>query len=457
MTKKNKTKKKKEKHIVGTKELVFDIVSVLLIVSLGIYIGFRSIKYYSKETAKNKVEANTLFKSIKINNEITKGDNGLRQTKDGYYFIGSVENNYVKVFNRLYRIIDINKKGEIKIVSNSNEAVFTYGNENSYITSNVYNWLNKGENQFSGVYYNSIPGVQDLLVPTNYKLGVFENNKVLYKDKKEYKDYFTTLSVSDYVRASGTKSYLNNGSFSFLLEGDANGNPIYLTEDGTIDSASIYDGYGIRVVMTLKKNIEITGGTGTLSDPYVVNQENKVNKVNSYVKLGEDLYQTIEENDTLLKLKKTDYLSLWGTYPTVPFSNVNSEFNLYQKNNIAGYLNNTYLNNLSYSDKLSDCTFNIGEVSTDTSYSFFEIYKEQVVSKVGLLNQFDLINDNTLTDYYLINKTSSVGSMIKTYNRLGILDDDKGNESKKIVPVICIQKDLIKNGEGTKENPYVLE
>ena len=115
------------------------------------------------------------------------------------------------------------------------------------------------------------------------------------------------------------------------------------------------------------------------------------------------------------------------------------------------------MNNLSYSDKLSDCTFNIGEVSTDTSYSFFEIYKEQVVSKVGLLNQFDLINDNTLTDYYLINKTSSVGSMIKTYNRLGILDDDKGNESKKIVPVICIQKDLIKNGEGTKENPYVLE
>ena len=457
MARKTKTKKKKEKHIVGTKELVFDIVSVLLIVSLGIYIGFRSIKYYSKETAKNKVEANTLVKAIKTNNQVTKGENGLRQTKDGYYFIGSVENNYVKVFNRLYRVIDINKNDEIKIVSNSNEAVFTYGNENTYKTSNIYNWLNKGENQFSGIYYNSIPSPQDLLVPMDYKLGLFENNKVKYSDKKKYKDYFTILSVSDYIRALGTKSYLNNGSFSFLLESDGNANPIYLTEDGTVDSASIYDGYGIRVVMTLKKNIEITGGNGTLDDPYVINQENKINKVNSYVKLGDDLYQTIEENDTMIKLKKTDYLSIGGTYPSVPFSNSNSEFNLHQKNNRAVYLNNTYLNSLTYSDKLSDCTFSIGEVSTDTSYSFFEIYKEQVEAKVGLLNEFDLINDNTLTDYYLINKTSSVGSMIKTYNRLGILDDEKGNESKKIVPVVCIQKDLIKNGDGTKNNPYVLE
>ena len=30
-----KNKKKKEKHIVGTKELIFDIVSVVLIICLG--------------------------------------------------------------------------------------------------------------------------------------------------------------------------------------------------------------------------------------------------------------------------------------------------------------------------------------------------------------------------------------------------------------------------------------
>lgn len=38
-----KNKKKKEKHIVGTKELIFDIVSVVLIICLGGYFGYRSI------------------------------------------------------------------------------------------------------------------------------------------------------------------------------------------------------------------------------------------------------------------------------------------------------------------------------------------------------------------------------------------------------------------------------
>ena len=80
-----------------------------------------------------------------------------------------------------------------------------------------------------------------------------------------------------------------------------------------------------------------------------------------------------------------------------------------------------------------------------------------VYYKVGLLNQFDLNTDSNLTDYYLINKTSSVGNMIKTYNKMGILDDEKGNTNKKIVPVICVDKNLFKNGNGSLDNPYVME
>ena len=95
-------KKKKEKHIVGTKELIFDIVSVVLIICLGVYFGYRSILYYTKETNKKKVEANTLASAIINNNKITTEDNGFRKSEDGYYFSGLVENNYVKVFNRLY-------------------------------------------------------------------------------------------------------------------------------------------------------------------------------------------------------------------------------------------------------------------------------------------------------------------------------------------------------------------
>ena len=40
---------------------------------------------------------------------------------------------------------------------------------------------------------------------------------------------------------------------------------------------------------------------------------------------------------------------------------------------------------------------------------------------------------------------------------MGILDDEKGNTIKKIVPVICIDKNIFKNGNGSLDNPYVME
>ena len=452
-----KIRKKREKHVVGPKEMIFDVVSILAIVLFIGFIGFRSIKYYSKERAKNKVEANTLFRAITTDNKITKGETGLRQTEDGYYFIGNVENNYVKAFNRLYRIVDINKNNEIKIVSNGNEAVFTYGDDNGYLTSNVYNWLNKVDNVPSGVYYNTIPGVEKLLTKTSYKIATFDNNKIEYKDKKNYKDYFSILSISDYTRALGTKSYLKNGSFSFILGDDVNGNPLYLTEDGTVDVASSYDGYGVRVVMTLKKNILINGGKGTIDDPYILNQEDNDNEVNKYFKLGDDVYQAVQQVDNILRLKKTDFAMINGSYLEVPFSNYSSEFDYNERNNIANYLNSAYLNSLPYAGNLVDCELYTGEISSDTSYSMSEIFTNMVYYKVGLLNQFDLNTDSNLTDYYLINKTSSVGNMLKTYNKMGILDDEKGNTIKKIVPVICIDKNIFKNGNGSLDNPYVME
>ena len=189
-----KNKKKKEKHIVGTKELVFDIVSVLLIIILGIYFGYRSIFYYSKETQKKKVEANTLAAAIITNNKITKEDNGLHKSKDGYYFSGMVDNNYVKAFNRLYRIVEVNSNNEVKIISNDNEANMIYGNDNNYSTSNINLWLNKTSEVNSGIYYDTIPGVEKLLTKTSYCDGVLNNNSVTCKNKK-MSSYFSILTI----------------------------------------------------------------------------------------------------------------------------------------------------------------------------------------------------------------------------------------------------------------------
>lgn len=457
-TKQKRNKKKKEKHIVGTKELVFDIVSVVVIILLGIYFGYRSILYYSKETEKKKVEANTLAAAIINNNEITTEDNGLHKSKDGYYFSGMVENNYLKAFNRLYRIIEVSEDNQVKIIANDNEGNMIYGDDKQYSTSNINLWLNKSEQVNSGIYYNTIPGVESLLTKFTYCDGTLSDSKVTCKNKKQ-SSYFSILEVEDYVRALGKKSYLNNGSYSYLLGYDTDSNPLVLTDDGSVIGVSNYEGYGVRPVMVLKKNALIIGGTGTSDDPYILNQEGLDNNINKYVKLGSDIYQIFEEKDNDLKLRLNDYLKINNDYLELAFNNKEAKFSILSKNNIGYYLNRTYYNSLSYKSYLKECTFYTGELSLDedTGYTYTAIYKDSITTKVGLLNMFDLNSNKNLTDYYFINSTSNVGSMAYIYNNMGIIDEEKASEKRKIVPVVCLDKTFIKSGDGSINNPYIVE
>lgn len=450
-----KTKYKKKKRPYGTKEKVFIIINLLIFIVIGVYYGYRSLKYYSKETSTKKSQVITIANAVINNNKITKDKNGFRSIKGGYYFSGNVENNYLLAFNRLFRIVEV-KDGKVKIVSENNEATFLYGVDNNYKNSNIYSWLNKTDKENTGIYYNTIPGVEKLLVKTDYCDGKLKDNKVVCENKKE-SAYFSLLTIDDYIRALGKNSYLNNGKYSFILGYDEDGNPLVKNDEGNVSGVNSNEGFGIRVVMTLKKNARLSGGNGSKENPYVLNQEGNDNKINKYVTLGEDKFQIIEENNNILKLKQTDYLTYKGNYWQQQFNNKQAVFATNNSNNIGYFLNRIYLPKLSYKNSLSECTFNIGEISTETSFSYLEIYKDVLEAKVGLVNMFDYNNDTIATDYYLINTTSKIGSMVKTYNSLGIVDDDKAKEKKKIIPVICINKDLIKSGEGSSSNPYIVE
>lgn len=455
LSKKKKTNKtKKGIEPVGKFEFLFNIISYVLVILLAVYIGYRSIFYYSKQNIKEQIEQNTLAATIIKNNETTKKSDGLHQTKEGYYFKGKVKNNYLKAFNRLYRIISITNNNEVKIVSDDNEATLIYGEEENYQTSNIKEWLNKTENDHSGIYYNSIPNVEKILTKTSYCEGTLKDNKVECKTKNK-KDYFTILTLEDYVNASGKNSFLNNGKTSFVLGYDADNNPLIKTSDGTIEGANTYEGNGLRVVMTLKKNIKITNGTGTVEDPYILDQEKEENNINKYVKLDNDLYQIYEEKDNGLRLKLTDYIKVKDSYYESYFSkNKETTFNPKSRLNIGYYLNTTYYNTLSYKNVLQDCEFQTGETTASDTVNYKNIYNNTLITKIALPNAYDLNTNQNLTDYYLINTTIEKSNISLVYDNNGQIKEDKSTELRKVVPVICIDKNIITKGTGTAEDPY---
>ena len=57
----------------------------------------------------------------------------------------------------------------------------------------------------------------------------------------------------------------------------------------------------------------------------------------------------------------------------------------------------------------------------------------------------------------LANMLANDGNLVYTYNKLGLIDEVKVSEKKKIVPVICLDKTFIKAGDGSINNPYVVE
>ena len=453
----DKKKKKKEKHVLSKGEFAFNFLSLVAIIGVGIYFGYRSLYYYSKQNMKIKEEAQTLNGLIIQNNPVAKKDEvGLHQDTEGYYFKGKVENNYVKFFNQVYRVIRINDDNSVRMINEDINASFMWGEDSHYKGSNIWKFLNKvKDNNNSGIYLDTIPNYEKYLKKTKYSEDKLLSGKVESSDKI-LKDYGTLLTIKDYTSANGKESYLNNGKIFNLVGFNEDKENLYIEEDGSVQAGDNLEGFGIRVVITLKENTTVVGGAGTKEDPYVINTGEDKTYINSYVKLGNDMWRVYQDGDSL-KLNLDGYIKVGDNEVIRNYSLTNSVFNLSDKKNIAYYLNTDYLNSLSYNGILLDTNYNIGEISDDAGYSIDNIYNKTVTSKVGLLNIFDFISNSELENYFFINTTSEVGSMQYDRFKNGLLEESDVRDVKHIVPTICIDKKSIKSGTGTADDPYTVE
>ena len=448
-------RKKKQKHHIGKKEFAFNFISLVAILGVCLYFGGRSLYYYSLQNIDFSKKAQTLSGLIINSNRLVEKDvEGLHQDNDGYYFKGNVNNNYVWYGNRSFRIVRVNKDKTVKLVSSDLVSSFMWGEEEHYEKSNLKYWLTDTKDDYSGVYYKTIPDT-NYLEKTTYTEDIMDNNKVV-KGKKKYSDDVTTLTINDYVLANGKSSYLNNGKIFYVLGLNKDDENLFVDEDGSIQSTDGLDGYGIRAVITLKENVNVTSGNGTKDEPYVIESKNN-NYIDSYITLGNQKWKVFENTNGILKLYLFGYISNNGVEVLKPYSNTNSIFDINDRNNIANYLNGEYLNSLSYSNYLVDSKFYIGEVSVEEGYQYKNIYNNEITCKVGLLSIFDYVSNNYFDNYFHLNNTSEVSSMEYSAHTNGFVEEDEVTELKHIVPVISIDSKAIKNGSGTLNDPYVLE
>lgn len=454
-TNKNKqVKKKKESYPKG--QFWFNVISLILLCGFAIYIGGRSIYFYSKQNAIKKVEEKTLGALLKRSNPIVENGDGLYRVKDEFVFKGKVETNYVSYSNRLWRAMKVQNDNTVRLISEDIQTSLTWGDESNYSSSNIRKWLNLLKEDHTGLFTQSLTQKERYLEQTSWCDGQVEEHKMKCQEEIT-EDFVTILNLEEYTLIKGKDSYLNNGMYSWLLGKDEENQNLYMNPNGEIKSAPSYETYGVRPIITIKNRIDILSGTGTKEDPYVLEDASTKTKVNQYVKLGEDIWQIYQEEEEMLRLSLNGYLKINGQDQEKIYSDSITEFNLKDRDNIAYFLNNRYLTSLPYRLQLLDCNFYSGDLSDEAGYDYQNMFKTTVNAKVGLLNQMDLKLNRNVTDFYLLSETSSLSEMALVYQSNGLGKEEKADGKKKIVPAICISKDKIIGGTGDLASPYVLE
>ncbi len=235
---------------------------------------------------------------------VTSGD-GLYadEYEDGKYtYKGANPNNYVTFNNEEagWRIISINSDGTIKIMKDAN---INTSKNLAWDTSNSNNWNRPAtlNTYLNSTYYNSLTSTaQSQIVEGTYNVGAVTRNNNDIQDQISDEKVTTSKvkvalpTLSEYYRVNSNKEQcgtfsLNENNYStcknsdWMLDSSINNwwtlSPrfdyssslfrVYIygfTDSGPANGANT----AVRPAITLSSKVQITGGTGTESDPYIL-------------------------------------------------------------------------------------------------------------------------------------------------------------------------------------------
>lgn len=419
------------------KELIFNIISISLIIGCCIFYGLRLIKYY--KIFNPKIEAKIeglLSNTIPMKSDIVYNGAGLYHINGNYLYKGASVNNYIKYSNLLWRVVKINSDNTTEIILNDTINTLAWNKSiTSYNKSDINSYLNN--------YF--LPTLnKKLLTKTSICLDKVTNLSDITCNKMDFSNYVKLLDITTFLNSQTSDSYIAD-SDDILWFNDNSDDKVWHSNGLSISSSTSNNFYDIKPVVTLKNTIQLKSGTGTIDDPYIIENQKKDLAIGSYVKLGNDTWIIYNNENNKVKLILNKFLS-----NTHRFDNTSNKYNPESTNSLAYYLNTTYLNSLTYKNIIVDNDWYIGTYN----YSYANTLKDKVTTKVGLYNIADLKFNNDLIGYNLLTPASN--------NSIYVLNDglfeSKVTLNRLIRPAISISETTtIISGDGTKTSPYVLE
>ena len=382
--KENISNKKKKRKLNKNKifQVIFCSISFLFILGCFIHYGSRFIKYYRIYNPKVDSSSGELLlsKYITGNSEIVYEGSGLYITSGNYIYKGDVKNNYIKFNNLLWRIIRINKDNTIEVILDDYLNMLPYSEKVvSFDKSDIYQYL-------QDKVLKNID--KDMLVKENICLDRVDELSNITCEKMD-SDYIKLLDITSFLNSvKDKKSYLVNDDEIFWLS-DYGTDFVWHTNGVNVSSSKESNFYEIRPVIKLSSSVFFTEGEGTKENPYVVKNNNKLS-LGSRVMLGNDTYLVYDIEDNIM-LMSEDVLE-----DKKIFDNKNLKYNINNEDPLGKYLNEDYLEGLSYKDKLVKNNWDIGEYKNKIS----DISSDKVSSFIGIPSMYDIKLNSSVNGYF---------------------------------------------------------
>ena len=431
---------------------IFCILSVLFLGGCIFFYGSRFIKLY-KENEQNKVtEKDSLAKVIKEKNHNSKN---FKEIDNQLYFMNDTDNNYLRYSNILFRIIKVNSDNSVVAITDNSLTSLAYGNNLDYLNSYVNKWLNDMNSEYSGILEKQLNKVTTYLQKTNICLDTVNkvDNASCQAINSDY--YFSLLSTTDFANIGSKESYVINNENFYLGNTNSENSIWYITDEGKLSLINGDNIMGIRPVITIKANIDYVSGDGTISNPYIIEKENSF--FGGYVKLDNKLWRIYQVNDTEVRLMMNDYLKVNNENLSYIYSNTSSFHDDFKVGTIAYYLNNNFLNTLSYKNKIKEVLWTNGYYNEDNNYDYKTALEDKVNTKVAMVSMADIRLNNELDNYFTMTGTANRGVTIYTINDNQKVYTKNVMSKANVVPAISLDKNLLTKGKGTIDSPYEME
>ena len=432
---------------------LFNTISIGFICACILFYGARFTSLYIKNKKVEVENVNTLYKVIFNTNY---GKENFVDIGGNHYFKNEVDNNYVTYSNILWRIIRINADNSVTLISENPLVSLAYKEKVNFEESYLNKWLNiTEEEENTGILEYNLNNPDKYLLKNETCLDVVDKLsnqlcKTTYTDK-----YLGLMSTSDYVNTGAETSFINNNT-KFYLSNTTDTNKIwYITDTNKVSYSDGTDLIGLRPVITVKGNINIVSGNGTLNSPYTFESEKGM--FGAYVKLGEDTWRVYQVNEDTINLVSNNLLELNNEAIERIYTNKGYSYNSSKWNTLAYYLNNTYLNSLSYKDKIELNNWANGYYGADNNYNYKEALADTKDAYVGLLNITNIRLNNDLKNYFLMTGNTKNGSLVYLASNNGTIYSTSSDEKNYVLPTITIKKELLTKGEGTIDSPLEME